>query len=860
MSVNKEELLFKKIFAGKASSDNTTPYFSEPTVTNARLSVFSGDVWSEAHLIPNSGIGDPTGSVVAGGNVEVGVVKYYKSISFTAIAGTPNGAGYSLGIKDWIPFNFGDGFTYNYVLTKNDGTVLNPGDDANNWTFDTEAGVLIFHDGNPSGVSAAAPPKISAYAYTGKKLNEGLNNQNITATGDISASGHISASGNLFASLSLAPTHTAPIVAVVYDSASGQFYFTGSYGGGGGGIGVGFPYSGSDSLTNDPAQAVITGSLLIGGGLKGHITASGNISASGLITANNINASNINASNISASGLITASNLYLSEGADIDGNLEVAGVITNTGFNFIEDNVTVLTGSNSFGQTSSFNQHTFTGSIIISSSQTNTFNIIGHVIGKPTTPSSVFTINKHGDVIQHGTFKRGGILSSSAQIAQDISGSWQGFTSGSGIVSSSTQIASDISGSWQGFISGSEIVSSSAQISQDISGSWQGFISGSGIISSSDQVIDIGLAGSGIISGASQLLSGNNSFGSSASLHQHTFTGSIVISSSQDNAFTIKSGSTNVFTINHEGAIVNSGILSASIATIGLAFADDFMPANAFTPDGISGSWQGYISGSGIVSNSLQFTTNSNVTFGQITASGDISSSGNLIGNSLLVNNLTSLEITSSIISASTKLIAENIFLSSSLNSNAAFKVLTIDTDETSPTYLKIFHTGSYAAGGGGGTGNLGAVGQSILPDINDSHDLGSQENKWKNLFAINTFFGGIHEVNLETEGLDKMQEGTVLSLKNGTLYPCEKEADPLVMGVVSKETNYPIVLGAEPVLVTGKVEEGDYIITSNIKGHGKGINPKHIYNQQLFGKIIAQAIEKGEGKSYIIKAMIRKM
>ena len=104
------------------------------------------------------------------------------------------------------------------------------------------------------------------------------------------------------------------------------------------------------------------------------------------------------------------------------------------------------------------------------------------------------------------------------------------------------------------------------------------------------------------------------------------------------------------------------------------------------------------------------------------------------------------------------------------------------------------------------------------------------------------------------------MQEGTVLSLKNGIMCPCENEADPLVMGIVSKGENYPIVLGAEPVLVTGKIKEGDYIITSNIKGHGKGISPQYIYSQQLFGKIIAQALEDGEGESYIIKAMIRKM
>ena len=36
-----------------------------------------------------------------------GVVKYYSASGFTAVAGAD--AGYSLGIKDWIPFNFGNG-------------------------------------------------------------------------------------------------------------------------------------------------------------------------------------------------------------------------------------------------------------------------------------------------------------------------------------------------------------------------------------------------------------------------------------------------------------------------------------------------------------------------------------------------------------------------------------------------------------------------------------------------------------------------------------------------------------------------------------------------------------------------------
>ena len=169
---------------------------------------------------------------------------------------------------------------------------------------------------------------------------------------------------------------------------------------------------------------------------------------------------------------------------------------------------------------------------------------------------------------------------------------------------------------------------------------------------------------------------------------------------------------------------------------------------------------------------------------------------------------------------------------------------------------------------GGGGTGtdtdgspiNLTNVTSNILPDTTATYNIGSSDKKFNDLFAVNTFFGGVHEINLETEGLDQMQEGTILSLKDGILQPCEKDSDSLVMGVVSKGRNYPIVLGAEPVLVTGKIKTGDYIITSKVKGHGKGVSPKHIYSKLLFGKVIAQAIEDGEGKSYTIKAMIRKM
>ncbi len=286
--------------------------------------------------------------------------------------------------------------------------------------------------------------------------------------------------------------------------------------------------------------------------------------------------------------------------------------------------------------------------------------------------------------------------------------------------------------------------------------------------------------------------------------------------------------------------------------------ANTFLEAGSLTADGISGSWQGYITGSGIVSSSNNIIihqgslilTGSN---GNLTASGNISASGFISASNLYITE--KVYVSSSITSSGNIGTEGSLFYSSSLNSNTSFRVVTVDLNTG-----KLHHTGSFGGGGGGSSINLQSIETNVLPDINNTRDLGGISNKWKNLFAINTFFGGIHEINLETEGLNKMQEGTVLSLKNGVMCPCESEADPLVMGVVSKNENFPIILGAEPILITGKIKEGDYIITSNIKGHGKGVDPQYIYSKQLFGKIIAQAIESGEGKSYTIKAMIRKM
>ena len=115
--------------------------------------------------------------------------------------------------------------------------------------------------------------------------------------------------------------------------------------------------------------------------------------------------------------------------------------------------------------------------------------------------------------------------------------------------------------------------------------------------------------------------------------------------------------------------------------------------------------------------------------------------------------------------------------------------------------------------------------------------------------------FGGVMESGLADPDIVEHEEGTVLVWENGHLVPCYTEYDHRVVGVLKENHDTPIVMGAEPVLVTGTISEGDFIVTSDKSGHGK----KGLSNN-MFGKVIAQALEDGSGDSYSIRAMIRKL
>lgn len=118
--------------------------------------------------------------------------------------------------------------------------------------------------------------------------------------------------------------------------------------------------------------------------------------------------------------------------------------------------------------------------------------------------------------------------------------------------------------------------------------------------------------------------------------------------------------------------------------------------------------------------------------------------------------------------------------------------------------------------------GSYMSITGSITPGADDVHDLGSATNRWANVYAVKTKTGGFYETGLTTKNLGKHKTGTVVVWRYTSLTPCDSNADKLVMGVVSETDDEPIILGVEPILVTGKVEEGDFLITSNVVGHAK--------------------------------------
>ena len=192
--------------------------------------------------------------------------------------------------------------------------------------------------------------------------------------------------------------------------------------------------------------------------------------------------------------------------------------------------------------------------------------------------------------------------------------------------------------------------------------------------------------------------------------------------------------------------------------------------------------------------------------------------------------------------------------MSSSLGEFTPGSILFADTDGSITEHNSKLYwnnvTGSFYA----------QIGGDFRPTDDISYKLGSIDKRFADVYTKQTTTGGVFETGLTHEDLGSLPTGTVVAWRDGRCQESIKEEDPLVMGVIQHGKNEPLILGAEPILVTGKVVEGDYLVTSKKPGHCKGIKRGVIFKNDLFGKVIAQALESSDGESSLIKAMIRKM
>ena len=148
--------LFKKLL-NKSETTTGRTFFEEPFNTYNYVPITS--IWLDYNLIPATAPG-----------ASVGVVQYITGLTLTAVAGAPNSFYDTTNtLEDIIPFNFGDGTSYNYLIKDSTETqiVFGQGD----WLLDTESGILTFYGTIPPNM----PPKISFYKYVGARTVSTLN-------------------------------------------------------------------------------------------------------------------------------------------------------------------------------------------------------------------------------------------------------------------------------------------------------------------------------------------------------------------------------------------------------------------------------------------------------------------------------------------------------------------------------------------------------------------------------------------------------------------------------------------------------------------------------------------------------------
>ena len=145
----------------------------------------------------------------------------------------------------------------------------------------------------------------------------------------------------------------------------------------------------------------------------------------------------------------------------------------------------------------------------------------------------------------------------------------------------------------------------------------------------------------------------------------------------------------------------------------------------------------------------------------------------------------------------------------------------------------------------------------NTYPQEDRLQDLGLESNRWRTVYCETLDSAGLHESNLADDSISKYNTGVVLVWQNGKMVPCSKFADHMRMGIAVKGNSSPLVQGAEPVLCTGEVTEGQYLVTSETIGHAVGVDRSYVVEHQLFDCVIGKALESGSGDSFIVKTWV---
>jgi hypothetical protein len=201
------------------------------------------------------------------------VVQYWQNSPLGAVPGTTNAFTSSLLINA-IPFNYGDGTSYNYSVRDSIGGTISFGQ--GDWIVDTDAGLLTFYSTVPSNM----PPTISFYKYVGVK---GFTSASVALTGSLLGTSSVAISSSYveYANVGNKPTlissstqvnynsiqnqpTTIPTASYVLNAVSSSFALTASY--------VSGAASDWDSIANKPSGLVSSSTQINTGSFSGSFT------------------------------------------------------------------------------------------------------------------------------------------------------------------------------------------------------------------------------------------------------------------------------------------------------------------------------------------------------------------------------------------------------------------------------------------------------------------------------------------------------------------------------------------------------------------------------------------------------------